>query len=285
MGVIDLDKLRIDGDTQARCRLDEQTVSDYAEAIHRGDVLPRVLVFHDGSDHWLAGGFHRLAAHRQAGKTSIDAEVRPGTRTDAAWAAIGDNRTNGLRMTTADKERAIKRALALRPETSNSAIAQHVGCSDTTVAKYRSELESTSQIGKLSKRQGLDGRTRGASRFSKRAATSNTATKPEAEIKELGVGTIHAHKAIDCLKNIPSDDLLRKRGFQIVSDWIKHNGGSGSTDRVKPSATSAEIDRRFDELLEYMHRPSIHFSLIEAVRQVKELQQLFKGRLPKTGKK
>lgn len=32
-----------------------------------------------------------------------------------------------------------------------------------------------------------------------------------------------AHDAINCLRQIPQEDRLRKRGFQIVVDWIRHN--------------------------------------------------------------
>lgn len=38
-----------------------------------------------------------------------------------------------------------------------------------------------------------------------------------------GVGVQRANEAIDCLKRIPKNDGLRKRGFQIVTDWIRQN--------------------------------------------------------------
>ena len=38
-----------------------------------------------------------------------------------------------------------------------------------------------------------------------------------------GIGVQRAHEAIACLKKIPLKDGLRKRGLQIVSDWIHHN--------------------------------------------------------------
>lgn len=41
--------------------------------------------------------------------------------------------------------------------------------------------------------------------------------------KVRGVGIQRAHEAIACLKQIPKNDALRKRGFQVVTDWIKHN--------------------------------------------------------------
>jgi hypothetical protein len=45
--------------------------------------------------------------------------------------------------------------------------------------------------------------------------------QPNREI--IGVGVFRANEAVDCLKRIPKNDRLRKRGFQIVTDWIKHN--------------------------------------------------------------
>ena len=38
-----------------------------------------------------------------------------------------------------------------------------------------------------------------------------------------GVGVRYGNEAIDCLKRIPKNDGLRKRGFQLVTDWIRHN--------------------------------------------------------------
>lgn len=43
------------------------------------------------------------------------------------------------------------------------------------------------------------------------------------EIKLQGVGVFRAHEAINCLKRIPKNDALRKEGFKIVTDWIRHN--------------------------------------------------------------
>ncbi len=39
----------------------------------------------------------------------------------------------------------------------------------------------------------------------------------------VGVGIIRANEAINCLSKIPKNDALRKRGFQLVSDWVKAN--------------------------------------------------------------
>ena len=44
-----------------------------------------------------------------------------------------------------------------------------------------------------------------------------------ATCKIKGVGVFRANEAVDCLKRIPKNDALRKRGFQIVTDFIRHN--------------------------------------------------------------
>ena len=59
MKKLNLDAIRLDGETQARVALDSTQVAEYAEAMRDGDKFPPIVVFHDGSDYWLADGFHR----------------------------------------------------------------------------------------------------------------------------------------------------------------------------------------------------------------------------------
>lgn len=51
--------------------------------------------------------------------------------------------------------------------------------------------------------------------------------KTEVDVKNAsnreGVGVTRANEAINCLTRIPKNDPLRKRGFQIVTDWIRKN--------------------------------------------------------------
>jgi len=49
------------------------------------------------------------------------------------------------------------------------------------------------------------------------------ATEAPTERKLRGVGVNKAHDAINILRTIPKGDALRKRGFQIVTDWIRAN--------------------------------------------------------------
>ncbi|MCL2645411.1 MAG: hypothetical protein FWD61_00230 [Phycisphaerales bacterium] len=139
--MLELDKIRIDGDTQPRVAIDEFVVRQYAADMERGEEFPPVHVMFDGATYWLVDGFHRYHAHKKLAKTQVAAEVATGMQTDAQWESLTANKTHGLRRTNEDKIKAVIKALKLRPRHSDSVIAKHVGVSDKTVTKYR---ESTS---------------------------------------------------------------------------------------------------------------------------------------------
>jgi ParB-like chromosome segregation protein Spo0J len=111
MKKLNLNVIRIDGGTQPRERINMEAVGDYAEAVKVGIEFPPVIVFHDGAEYWLADGFHRWHAHKQAGKASIDADVRGGTLLDAKLLAVGANGAHGLRRSNEDKRRAVQMVL------------------------------------------------------------------------------------------------------------------------------------------------------------------------------
>ncbi|MBC7784975.1 MAG: ParB N-terminal domain-containing protein, partial [Burkholderiales bacterium] len=76
-------KIRTDGGTQPRAALDTFTVDAYADDMKRGDKFPPVDAFFDGTDYWLARGFHRTAAADRSGRKDIEATIHQGTRRDA----------------------------------------------------------------------------------------------------------------------------------------------------------------------------------------------------------
>lgn len=112
MKKLNINTIRIDGGTQSRVEISMEAVAEYAEAIKDGIEFPAVVVFHDGADHWLADGFHRYHAHKQAGKVSILAEIRSGTVRDAILHSLGANASHGLRRSNADKRKAVTAMLA-----------------------------------------------------------------------------------------------------------------------------------------------------------------------------
>lgn len=181
-----LDTLTCSPEVQPREKIDDCVSSEYAELLENGKGLPPIDVFYDGEDHWVAEGFHRVAAHEKAGRTDIDCNVYRGSKEDAQWHALQSNQTHGLRRTNADKERAVKMALE-HPEgagLSDNKIAELVGVSATTVGKYRSQAEATIQNGKSTERRGQDGRTINTARIGKSAkkAKAKPGTEFEADV-------------------------------------------------------------------------------------------------------
>ena len=137
-----LASLRTDGGTQPRAALSPEVIGEYAEDLEAGALFPPVVVFHDGSEYWLADGFHRFYAHARTGRSEIEADVRQGTLEDARWYSFSVNQAHGLRRTNEDKRRAVKGALAAWPkrfglrQVNFSEIARHVGVSDEMVRKF-----------------------------------------------------------------------------------------------------------------------------------------------------
>lgn len=142
MKTINIKTIRIDGGTQSRVEINNEIVTEYAQAIQSGAEFPAVVVFNDGVDNWLADGFHRFHAHNQAGKTSIAADVRSGTARDAVLYSLGANGTHGLNRTNADKRKAVTTMLmdAEWAKWSSNAIAKACGVSHTFVDSTRASL-------------------------------------------------------------------------------------------------------------------------------------------------
>lgn len=139
--LLDLDDIAINGGTQPRAALNQDTITEYAEALREGANFPPVIVYYDGKDHWLADGFHRYHAHRRAELTEINAEIRQGTRRDAVLYSVGANADHGIRRTNEDKRRAVM--VLLRDEEwsqwSNYEIARCAKCSEAYVRKIKKD--------------------------------------------------------------------------------------------------------------------------------------------------
>lgn len=141
---ISIDLIRTDGGTQSRAALNPSTIDEYAESIEAGEELPAVILFHDGEAYWLADGFHRVASARKAGKKTVSAEVRQGTRREAILHSVGANANHGLRRTNADKRRAVETLLsdAEWKTWSDREIARQCAVSNTLVSSLRPKQES-----------------------------------------------------------------------------------------------------------------------------------------------
>ncbi len=242
---LDLSKIRTDGGTQPRTRLYEETVSEYREAIEDGAKFPPVTVFHDGSDYWLADGFHRFHAHKQAGKYQIAADVHQGARRNAVLYSVGANGDHGLRRTNEDKRNAAM--VLLNDEEwakwSDREIARQCGVHNSFVSRMRksSLLPSDSdECRAYTTRHGTEATMNTASIGKKEDQPEQQSPEPEVTYEKeeespeenqgqpqsRGVGVRLANEAIAVLRRIPLNDELRQDAFDIVQDWIETNRGN-----------------------------------------------------------
>lgn len=109
--MLELEQIRIDGGTQSRVELNQETVAEYAQAFTDGAAFPPVVVFFDGASYWLADGFHRYFGARDAGESAISVQVINGTQRDAVLYSLKANATHGLKRTNADKRKAVETLL------------------------------------------------------------------------------------------------------------------------------------------------------------------------------
>ena len=143
MKKLNLALIRIDGDTQAREALSQEKVAEYSELMQDGAVFPPIEVFFDGSEYWLADGFHRYFATQKNGTVSIEANIHNGTLDDAQLYAFGANKGRGLEMSPKDIRSVVMRMLRhpIWGKWTNAEIARHVGCSKMTVGRVKATMQ------------------------------------------------------------------------------------------------------------------------------------------------
>ena len=166
--VMNIGAIVMDERLQSRVEINEEVVSEYAEAILDGAEFPPVLIFFDSINYYLTDGYHRLLAHKRAEKVSILCEVRPGSITDAIFHSTGVNTSHGMRRTYADKRKAVMTLLDDFEwrDMSNSQIAKHCRVSPTFVSDLRKgvgkdtgdTVKYTSPTGKVMEKKKAPGR-------------------------------------------------------------------------------------------------------------------------------
>ena len=250
---LNIDQLRIDGDIQPREELDQDTVSEYADRMKNGDKFPPMLAFHDGSDYWLVDGFHRFAAYARNDTHVVFAEVRNGTKRDAALAAVECNATHGKRRSNADKRRSVMRLLNDDEwaQWSDREIARRCGVSPDTVNRHRRESslsESDSDQPRTYTTKHGTTATMNTSNIGKSSSTDDeyeevvidedtgevieNASVIKTTVKQLKHGgpslpvsdaLTFASIAISQLERIMKDDPKRREAIVSVRDWIDGN--------------------------------------------------------------
>ena len=140
---ISVDELVLDGGTQSRVEISDETVEDYAEVLaqYNGNEwpFPPLEVFHDGSQYLVASGFHRLLAARRHGRASVPCNVHAGTAWDALLFGMKANDEHGLRPTRADKRHAVELLLDSGKVMNQQQVADTAGVALRTVSRIVAE--------------------------------------------------------------------------------------------------------------------------------------------------
>lgn len=153
-----LKQIRTDGGTQARVRMCQDTIAEYASKMSDGVVMPPVVVFFDKKEYWLADGFHRYFAAKSNGDLEIGCDVHDGTVEDAMLYSFSANGGRGLSMTPEDNHSIVSRMLAHPKWKSwtDSAIAKHIHVSNSTVGRIRRKLEESGKVEKKTEKKYTD---------------------------------------------------------------------------------------------------------------------------------
>lgn len=141
--IIKLIDIVIDAGTQQREKINNEIVAEYAEAIKCGSKFPAVTVFFNGAEYYLVDGFHRYNAIKDAGGIDeIFADVIDGTKREAVLYSLGVNDTHGIRLTNADKRKAVNTMIDDEEWKywTDSAIAKNCKVTQPFVSKVRREI-------------------------------------------------------------------------------------------------------------------------------------------------
>lgn len=249
MCVLAIDLISMDG-TQSRAAISEETVTEYErlwkEATPGMTVFPPVKVFHDGKQHWLGDGFHRVLAAKRAGRGSIIADVEKGTKRDAILYSVGANQTHGLKRSNADKRTAV--LLLLNDEDwvkwSDRKIAEHAGLSDAFVGIVRKELQtvcsSPASKAKDEPREGKDGKKRKPPKPKAPKKLRSQSDEPPVAKPQTFAERVHAHNleverfarlVSESIKEPPASFLLESK-LTVVQQQVQSVCGTIRTCKV-----------------------------------------------------
>jgi hypothetical protein len=98
-------------------------------------------------------------------------------------------------LTSEQKRDLIAKVLKAKPEASNATVAKQTKTTDKTVAKVRSKLESTSEIPKLNKIVGADGKSRPKTKKTKKSATPAAPPKTVIDLNRSDYSEVPAASA------------------------------------------------------------------------------------------
>ena len=219
MKKLNLLNIRIDGGTQARLKLNQDVVKDYAEHMREGAVFPALVVFHDGAEYWLVDGFHRFFALRANAVVSTECDIRTGTLREAILFSKGANGGSKRGLSASDDDNRTSIIWMLNDDEyskwTNTAIAKHIGVSAMTVGRVKSSIETKSDDTKTKKFVDSEGKekTINTENLGRKIIKPDVTTEdPTAELKQ-------ENKELTQLVNVLSDENTVLRDKIAIGQW------------------------------------------------------------------
>ena len=221
--------------------MNKDELRELADDIEKHGLRELVAFQHDaktGKD-VLLDGRNRFDALALLGRDPLRDVTVARVRDDLdPYAYVISKNVHRRHLTAEQRRELIAKVLKAKPETSNLQIAKQVKADDKTVAKVRAELESTSDIPKLIKTVGKDGKSRPARK------PKGKASKAKAEQKTFdSPQEAHASKAAP--KPISKQEIR-----ELLASWLEVSAHirAGNRTRLKDAL---EIHReKIDRILE-----------------------------------
>jgi hypothetical protein len=227
---LSVDLPRIDADTQSRLAINEDVVQDYADLIAESNgewPYPPLDVFHDGSEYFVADGFHRFLAAHRAKRASIPCRIHKGTAKDARIFGMTANDKHGLRMSRADKRACVEWLLDNGGKMTQTEIAAVAGVSRRTVAQVVADRKP--KIVQTSQPSGGGGSVQRAAP----PPPSGKPVRPTPPAKPIKSGNEAEHQAFVAKQQI-------KVWHETIARWL---GGELSIDNIRNQYPGPEGDR------------------------------------------
>ena len=140
-----INDITVDTALQARVRMSETVLQEYAALLMEGVNFPPIVLFDDGVKKYLADGFHRLYAAKRVGRDRIQAETHRGSKHEGFMYSLRANSSHGLQRSNEDKRHCVMKLVDDFEyiDKSDREIAELCAVSHTFVGKIRAGNKSS----------------------------------------------------------------------------------------------------------------------------------------------
>jgi hypothetical protein len=259
-----LTQIRLDGGTQARDKMDKNTISEYAQQMMEGAVFPPIEVFYDKKDYWLVDGFHRYHACMNIKRKEIEVKVFEGTKHEAFEYSLGVNDKHGRPRSSEDKRKALNKAFNDPITSKNTTLYISKKCKVTPafVIKYKLQLEKE----KLSSSKPDAPKVETVTEDEHLIPSEHYELAEEDKLKELSSSNVELIEEVEKLK------------FDLAV--LKMEEDTAAQEEIKETiATLRDENKRLERELDAMKvsRDQYMKKANEAVKQVTTLQKKLKA--------